>query len=42
MTSRRPVLQWSRGVQATEVGEHQGMRTFAFADPELRWFAVAE
>jgi lactoylglutathione lyase len=29
-----------RGVQATEVGEHQGMRNFAFADPEGRWFAV--
>jgi lactoylglutathione lyase len=29
-----------RGVQATEVGEHQGMRSFAFADPEGRWFAV--
>lgn len=31
----------ARGVQATEVGEHQGMRTFAFPDPEERWFAVA-
>ena len=29
-----------RGVQATAVGEHQGMRSFAFADPEGRWFAV--
>ena len=29
-----------RGVQATEVGEHQGMRSFAFSDPEGRWFAV--
>jgi lactoylglutathione lyase len=29
-----------RGVQATEVGEHEGMRNFAFADPEGRWFAV--
>jgi lactoylglutathione lyase len=29
-----------RGVEATEVGEHQGLRTFAFADPEGRWFAV--
>ena len=29
-----------RGVQATEVGEHQGMANFAFADPEGRWFAV--
>ena len=29
-----------RGVQATEVGEHQGTRSFAFSDPEERWFAV--
>jgi len=29
-----------RGVQATAVGEHQGIRSFAFADPEGRWFAV--
>jgi lactoylglutathione lyase len=29
-----------RGVQASEVGEHGGMRSFAFADPEDRWFAV--
>ena len=29
-----------RGVQASEIGEHQGMRTFAFSDPEGRWFAV--
>ena len=29
-----------RGVQATEVGEHHGTRSFAFADPEGRWFAV--
>jgi len=28
------------GVQATEVGEHHGMRNFAFSDPEGRWFAV--
>jgi lactoylglutathione lyase len=30
----------SRGVQATEVGNHHGMRNFAFSDPEGRWFAV--
>ena len=30
----------ARGVQATEVGEHQGIRNFAFSDPEGRWFAV--
>ena len=29
-----------RGVQATEVGEHHGMRSFAFRDTEGRWFAV--
>ena len=29
-----------RGVQATDVGEHQGTRSFAFSDPEDRWFAV--
>lgn len=29
-----------RGVQATEVSEHHGMRSFAFSDPEGRWFAV--
>ncbi len=29
-----------RGVQATEVGEHFGMKNFAFSDPEGRWFAV--
>lgn len=29
-----------RGVQATDVGEHHGVRSFAFSDPEGRWFAV--
>jgi lactoylglutathione lyase len=29
-----------RGVQATEVGENHGTRSFAFSDPEGRWFAV--
>jgi lactoylglutathione lyase len=29
-----------RGVQATEVGDHDGTPSFAFADPEGRWFAV--
>lgn len=29
-----------RGVKASEVGEHHGMRNFAFADPEGLWFAV--
>ena len=30
----------SRGVQATEVGEHMGRPNFAFSDPEGKWFAV--
>ena len=29
-----------RGVTAMEIGEHGGMRSFAFSDPENRWFAV--
>jgi lactoylglutathione lyase len=29
-----------RGVEATDVGKHQGTRSFAFSDPEGRWFAV--
>ena len=29
-----------RGVQATDVGEHQGTPSFAFSDPEGHWFAV--
>lgn len=29
-----------RGVEATDVGEHEGTRSFAFSDPEGRWFAV--
>lgn len=29
-----------RGVGATEVGDHHGTRSFAFPDPEGRWFAV--
>ena len=28
-----------RGVQATDVGDHQGTPSFAFSDPEGRWFA---
>ena len=28
------------GVQATELGDHQGTPSFAFSDPEGRWFAV--
>jgi lactoylglutathione lyase len=29
-----------RGVQVSEVGDHGGRRSFAFADPEGHWFAV--
>ena len=29
-----------RGVQASDVGEHEGTPSFAFSDPEGRWFAV--
>ena len=29
-----------RGVQATDVGEHEGTPSFAFSDPEGHWFAV--
>ena len=31
-----------KGVQATEVGEHSGTPSFAFADPEGHWFAVTQ
>ena len=31
-----------RGVQATDVVEHSGTPSFAFPDPEGRWFAVTE
>ena len=30
----------ANGVQATEVGEHSGVGSFAFSDNENRWFAV--
>lgn len=30
----------AKGVQATEVGEHSGVASFAFPDNEGRWFAV--
>ncbi|MFM7253165.1 MAG: VOC family protein [Ilumatobacteraceae bacterium] len=32
----------ARGVEATEVGTHSGMSTFAFPDNEGRWFAVIQ
>jgi lactoylglutathione lyase len=31
-----------RGVQATDVAEHSGTPSFAFADPEGHWFAVTQ
>ena len=31
-----------RGVQVTDVGEHAGTPSFAFADPEGHWFAVTQ
>ena len=31
-----------RGVQTTEVADHGGTPSFAFADPENHWFAVTE
>ena len=31
-----------RGVQSTDVGDHQGTSSFAFSDPEGRWFAVTQ
>ena len=31
-----------RGVQATAVSDHQGTPSFAFSDPEGRWFAVTQ
>ena len=31
-----------RGVEATDVGDHGGTRSFAFSDPEGRWFAVIQ
>ena len=30
----------AKGVQATELGEHGGIASFAFSDNEGRWFAV--
>ena len=31
-----------RAVQTTDVGEHEGTPSFAFSDPEGRWFAVTQ
>ena len=30
----------AQGVEVSEVGQHGDMMTFAFSDPEGRWFAV--
>ena len=30
----------AKGVQATDLGEHSGIASFAFSDNEGRWFAV--
>ncbi|MFM7125704.1 MAG: VOC family protein [Actinomycetota bacterium] len=32
----------AKGVQATDVGEHSGIASFAFPDNEGRWFAVIQ
>lgn len=32
----------AKGVQATELGEHSGIASFAFSDNEDRWFAVIQ
>ena len=32
----------SRGVEATDVGDHEGTPSFAFSDPEGHWFAVTQ
>jgi lactoylglutathione lyase len=31
-----------RGVQVTDIGHHEGQASFAFSDPEGRWFAVTQ
>ena len=37
-TARASLIE--RGVEAMEIGEHSGIESFAFSDPEGRWFAV--
>lgn len=32
----------AHGVQVSEVGDHSGTPSFAFSDPEGRWFAVTQ
>jgi len=39
LASTREIMV-ERGVEAMEIGEHGGVRSFAFSDPEGRWFAV--
>ena len=31
-----------RGVQVTDIGDHGGTASFAFSDPEGKWFAAIE
>lgn len=31
----------AKGIEVAEIGDHGGTRSFAFSDPEGRWFAVA-
>src|SRR5262245_18151803 len=31
-----------RGVSTTDIADHQGTMSFAFSDPEGRWFAVTQ
>ena len=37
-TARAQLIE--RGVTAMEIGDHGGVQSFAFSDPEGRWFAV--
>ena len=37
-SARRKLVD--HGVAVTEIGEHSGVRSFGFSDPEGRWFAV--
>lgn len=41
LAATRDVLV-AKGVQATELGQHSGIASFAFPDNEGRWFAVIE
>lgn len=41
LNATREALQ-AQGVEVSEVTSHGGRQTFAFADPEGRWFAVSD